>query len=237
MTCDEVMTLLAAQTNETNRAGMARYGIKTDDAFGISIYELRKIARPLRGDHDLALALWHTGNHEARLLAGMIDDPKLVTEEQIELWVADFDSWDVCDQVCSNLFDRTPWAHAKAVEWSARDEEFVKRAGFVLMACLAVHDKEAPDEVLRRFLPIIEAAVDDERNFVKKVVNWALRQIGKRNRALNAAAIAAGERIRDAASAPGGGSRAAAGLRSARWIAADALRELTSDKLQKRLTQ
>ncbi len=229
------MTLLAAQANQPNRAGMARYGIKTDDAFGISIYELRKIARPLRGDHDLALALWHTGNHEARLLAGMIDDPKLVTEEQIELWVADFDSWDVCDQVCSNLFDRTPWAHAKAVEWSARDEEFVKRAGFVLMACLAVHDKEAPDEVLLRFLPIIEAAVGDERNFVKKAVNWALRQIGKRNRALNAAAIAAGERIRDAASVPSGdGLRAAA---SARWIAADALRELTSDKLQKRLAK
>jgi 3-methyladenine DNA glycosylase AlkD len=226
MTCEEVMTLLAARANEANRAGMARFGINTADAFGISIVELHKIARPLRGDHDLALALWFTGNHEARLLAGLIDDAKRVTEEQLELWVAGFDSWDVCDQVCSNLFDRTPWAYAKAVEWSAREEEFVRRAGFVLMACLAVHDKEAPDEAFLRFLPIIAAAADDERNFVKKAVNWALRQIGKRNMALNAAAIAAAERL-----------RAAAGSRSARWIAADALRELTSAACQKRLAK
>jgi 3-methyladenine DNA glycosylase AlkD len=226
MTCEEVMTLLAARANEANCAGMARFGINTADAFGISIVELRKIARPLRGDHDLALALWLTGNHEARLLAGLIDDAERVTEEQLELWVAGFDSWDVCDQVCSNLFDRTPWAYAKAVEWSARDEEFVRRAGFVLMACLAVHDKEAPDEVFLGFLPIIAAAADDERNFVKKAVNWALRQIGKRNMALNAAAIAAAERL-----------RAAAGSRSARWIAADALRELTSTACQKRLAK
>jgi 3-methyladenine DNA glycosylase AlkD len=226
MTCDEVMALFAARASETNRAGMARFAINTADAFGISVTELRTIARPLRGDHNLALALWQTGNHEARLLAGLIDDPRQVTEEQLELWVADFDSWDVCDQVCSNLFDRTPWAHAKAVEWSARDEEFVRRAGFVLMACLAVHDKEAPDAAFLRFLPIIAAAAGDERNFVKKAVNWALRQIGKRDSALNAAAIAAAERM-----------RATTVARSARWIAGDALRELTSAACQKRLAK
>jgi 3-methyladenine DNA glycosylase AlkD len=152
-----------------------------------------------------------------------VDEPAKVTEAQLERWARDFDSWDICDGVCSNLFDRTPFARGKAIEWSARREEYVKRAGFVLMAALAVHDKKAPDALFREFLPLIEREATDERNFVKKAVNWALRQIGKRNGALNRDAIAAAKRIRRIDS------------KAARWIAADALRELQSAAVQERL--
>jgi 3-methyladenine DNA glycosylase AlkD len=156
-------------------------------------------------------------------VASMIADPRMVTEQELERWVSGFDSWDVCDQCCNNLFCRTDFAYEKAMEWSRRREEFVKRAGFVLMACLAVHDKGADDIQFRQFFPIIRSEASDERNFVKKAVNWALRQIGKRNRSMNAEAI-----------------RVATGLKqtdskSARWIACDALRELKSDKIRKRL--
>lgn len=221
--CERVMAELCARANPENVSGMARYGIVTEAALGLSIYELRPMAKAIRGDHELALALWQTGVHEARLLAGFIDDPRLVSEEQMEGWVAQFDSWDVCDQVCSSLFDRTALAWEKAVEWTAREEEFVKRAGFVLMAALAVHDKRAPDERYVAFLPLIAREAGDERNFVKKAVNWALRQIGKRNSALNVAAVEAAQEIE------------AQGSRSARWIARDALRELTSYKVRARL--
>jgi 3-methyladenine DNA glycosylase AlkD len=206
-----------------NREGMARFGIRVDDAFGVSIYELRKIAKELGTDHELALGLWETGNHEARILAGMIDDPDLVTETQMERWVGDFNSWDMCDQVCSNLFDRTKYAYKKAIEWTKRDEEFVKRAGFVLMAALSVHDKNAVDSKFEKFFPIIERHATDERNFVKKAVNWALRQIGKRNVHLNKKAIDIAERIGKTES------------KTARWIAKDALKELRSDKVRKKL--
>jgi 3-methyladenine DNA glycosylase AlkD len=222
--CERVMAELRAMAKPENLMGMARYGIRTEDALGLSIYDLRPVARGLRPDHELALALWETRVHEARILAGFIDDPRLVEEEQMEAWVAQFDSWDVCDQVCSSLFDRTALAWDKAVEWTARGEEFVKRAGFVLMAALAVHDKAAPDESYLAFLPLIAGEAGDERNFVKKAVNWALRQIGKRNAALNAAAVAAANEIEQQ------------GSRSARWIARDALRELTSDKVRERLS-
>ncbi len=225
MTCDEVLALLAARGNAENRAGMARYGINTARAFGVSVYEIRRVARGMGTDHRLALELWETGNHEAQLLAGMIDDPVLVDEAQLERWAADFDSWDICDQTCANLFERTALARVKAVEWAEREEEFVKRAAFALMAALAWHDKRAPDEDFERFLPVIAAAADDERNFVKKAVNWALRNIGKRNPALNAAAVACARQIK------------ALDARSARWIAADAIRELTSAKVQQRLTK
>jgi 3-methyladenine DNA glycosylase AlkD len=225
VTSDEMLAMLAARGNSENLAGMARYAINTARAFGVSVTELRRIAKAVGTDHRLALELWATGNHEAQLLAGMIDDPALVDEAQLERWAADLDSWDTCDQTCANLFDRTDFARLKAVEWAAREEEFVKRAAFVLMAALAVHDKQAPDEVFARFLPVIAAAADDERNFVKKAVNWALRTIGKRNQALNAAAVVCSRQI------------AAQGTRSARWIAADALRELTSAKVQQRLTK
>jgi len=217
--------MLAARGSAENRAGMARYGINVTCAFGVSVTEIRRLAKVIGTDHGLALALWKTGNHEARLLAGMIDDPAAVDEAQLEKWASGFDSWDICDQTCANLFDRTDFARLKVVEWAAREEEFVKRAAFALIAALAVHDKRAPDEVFERFLPVIAAAADDERNFVKKAVNWALRNIGKRNQALNAAAVACAQKI------------AARGTRSARWIAADALRELTSVKVRQRLAR
>jgi 3-methyladenine DNA glycosylase AlkD len=227
---------LEAKGSEKDRAGMARYGIKVDDAFGVSIYELRRMAKPLRRDHELALALWATGNHEARLLATIVDDPARVDEAQMEAWVADVDSWDVCDQLTSNLFDKTPLAYEKAYEWAARDDEFVRRAAFALIAALAWQDKREPDERILAFLPLVEAHAFDERNFVKKAVNWALRNIGKRNLALNAAAVACAERIRAAANARAGGERGGdPGARSARWVAADALRELTSDKVRARI--
>ncbi len=219
-----------------NRAGMARYGINVENAFGISVYELRKIAKGLGTDHDLALALWATGNHEARLLACFVDDPAAVTGRQLEAWVRDFDSWDVCDQATTSLFDLTKHAWSKAVEWAGRDEEWVKRAGFALMAGLASHDREAADRAFLKLLPLIERGAGDDRNFVKKAVNWALRNIGKRNRALNQAAIACATRIRTAANRRAGGERGGdAAARSARWVATDALRELTSDKVRARL--
>jgi 3-methyladenine DNA glycosylase AlkD len=202
---------------------MARYGISTDNTLGVSMPALRALAKEIGRDHELALSLWSSGIHEARILAGLIDDPRLVTETQMEQWVADFDSWDVCDQVCSNLFDATPFAYEKAVTWACRKEEFVKRAGFVLMAALSVHDKKAGDDVFEPFFALIVRESTDGRNFVKKAVNWAVRQIGKRNALLNARAIAVAEEVQ-MVDAP-----------SARWIAADALRELTGEKVQSRL--
>lgn len=203
--------------------GMARFGINPKHTFGISIPELRRIAKQIGSNHLLALGLWKSGVHEARILASMIDDPERVTEDQMDDWAEDFDSWDVCDQCCGNLFDRTRFAHKKAVQWSSRSEEFVKRAGFALMAALAVHDKEMPDARFLRFLPLIKRQSMDERNFVKKAVNWALRQVGKRNTRLNQAAIAVAKQIHELDS------------KSARWVASDALRELESTAVQAKL--
>jgi len=203
--------------------GMARFGITGGTVYGISVTRLRALARRIGRDHALARRLWASGVHEARILASLVDDPALVTEAQTEAWVRDFDSWDVCDQVCGNLFDKTPFAYRKALAWSRRREEFVRRAGFALMAWLAFHDKAATDARLRRFLPAIIRAATDERNYVKKAVNWALRQIGKRNRALNREAIRAARAIQRLESP------------AARWIAADALRELTGEAAQRRL--
>ncbi len=231
-----ILAELRSLGSEKDRAGMARYGINVENAFGVSVTELRKVAKRLGTDHELALALWANGNHEARLLACFVDDPAAVSEEQLEDWAGDFDSWDICDQATTSLFDQTKHAWSKASEWAARDEEWVKRAGFALMAGLAVHDKAANDRAFSKLLPLIECAASDERNFVKKAVNWALRNIGKRNRALNAAAIACAKRIRAAANGRAGGERGGdPGARSARWVATDALRELASDKLQERL--
>lgn len=220
---EEIITHLKTLANPDNVAGMARYGINPENTLGISMPVLRQMARQIGKNHELAQALWASGLHEARILAGLVDRPAEVTEAQIEAWVQEFDSWDVCDQVCSSLFDKTPWAYAKAVEWSARPEEYVKRAGFVLMAVLAVHDKKAADESFLPFLPLIQREATDPRNFVKKAVNWALRQIGKRNRRLNELAIQTAQEIQQLDS------------KTARWIAADALRELTDAKTQVRL--
>jgi len=197
---------------------------------------LRSVAKRLGTDHDLALALWTTGNHEARLLACFVDDPAAVTAEQAEAWARDFDSWDICDQATTSLLDRTRHAWSKAVDWAERDEEWIKRAGFALMAGLAVHDRAAPDRAFMELLPVIERGASDERNFVKKAVNWALRNIGKRNRSLNAAALACARRILAAANERAGGERGGdPGSRAARWVASDAIRELTSGKIQARL--
>jgi 3-methyladenine DNA glycosylase AlkD len=223
MTVDEVLARLRTAGDPAAVEGMARFGINPEKTLGVSVPKLRALAKEVGRDHALARALWKSGVHEARILAPMIEEPARVTEAQIERWVRDLDSWDVCDGFCLNLLDRLPIAWEKAVAWSARPEEFVKRAGFVLMARLAVRQKTAPDERFLAFLPIVEREADDRRNFVKKGVNWALRQIGKRNLALNRAAIACGERLarRDSA--------------AARWIARDALRELRDEKVQARL--
>jgi len=222
MKYEEILKKLKSMENRKNKEGMARFGIKTDKAYGISLYELRPLAKKIGKDHKLAQKLWASEIHEARLLAAFIDEPDKVTKKQMEKWVKDFDSWDICDQTCAYLFDKTPYAYKKAIEWSRRNEEFVKRAGFVLMAALSVHDKKAKDKQFEKFFPIIVRESTDERNFVKKAVNWALRQIGKRNKALNKKAITVSREIKKKDS------------KAARWIASDALRELTSEKLQKR---
>jgi 3-methyladenine DNA glycosylase AlkD len=192
---ESVLGSLKSLSDHESVKGMSRYGINTKMALGVSIPRLRALARDAGRDHALAQRLWDSGYHEARILASMIDDPSAVTASQMDAWVRDFDSWDVCDQCCGNLFDKTGLAYRKAMEWSAREEEFVKRAGFVLMASLAVHDKGAGDEEFVKFLAVVERESSDDRNFVKKAVNWALRQIGKRDRRLNGLAIAAAKRI------------------------------------------
>jgi 3-methyladenine DNA glycosylase AlkD len=220
---ERILKRLKALANPESVAGMARYGINPESAYGVSIPNLRKIAREVGENHELALKLWASGIHEARILAAMVERPADVTEEQMEAWVRDFNSWDLCDQCCNNLFRKPALAYNKAAEWTSQEEEFVKRAGFVLMACLAVHDKKVEDAVFERLLVIIKKEASDNRNFVKKAVNWALRQIGKRNLNLNRAAIRTAEEISGMDS------------RSARWIAADAIRELAGEKVQERL--
>jgi 3-methyladenine DNA glycosylase AlkD len=219
---EEVIRLLKSRANPTNVAGMARYGINTSRALGISIFDLRKIAKKIGINHPLALQLWVSGLHEARLLASFIDDPDQVSEAQIETWARDFDSWDLCDQVCG-LFEATPFAYGKVREWSVRPEEFVKRAAFAILPGLAVHDQNADDRLFESFFPIIAAQAHDDRNFVRKAVNWALRNIGKRSRSLNRSAVRWAQQIAGMES------------KSARWIGKDALRELTADKTLSRL--
>jgi 3-methyladenine DNA glycosylase AlkD len=223
MTCEEIVAELRGMESEHNREGMARFGIATEHALGISVANLRKLARRAGKDHALAQQLWDTGLHEARILASIVDVPAEVTAEQMERWVRDFDSWDLCDQCCGNLFWQTPYAARKVFEWSEREREFEKRAGFALMAYIAWHDKAAPDDLFLSFLPVIRREAGDKRNFVRKAVNWALRTIGKRNPALNEAAVALAQDILDS------------GDRASRWVASDALRELTSDAVRGRL--
>jgi 3-methyladenine DNA glycosylase AlkD len=220
-TLQEIINILKKQRNKYNIEGMARFGISSKNILGVRKPVLRKMAKEQGKDHRLALDLWASGIHEARILACLIGEPCEMTERQMEDWVGEFDSWDVCDQCCGNLFDKTSFAYRKAEEWAGRDEEFVKRAGFVLMAELAVHDKKAGDEQFFSFLNIIKREANDERNYVRKAVNWALRQIGKRNRRLNHRASKAAEEIQALES------------KAARWVAADALRELRGDTVQR----
>lgn len=209
-----ILKKLKSFGNPKNVAGMARFGINPKNTLGVKIPVLRKMAKEIGKNHSLALELWDSGIHEAKILASMIDDAGLVSEKQAKKWIKDFDSWDVCDQVCMNLFDKTAFSFDKAKEWSKRKEEFEKRAGFALMACLAWHDKKAKDSDFLQFFPSIKAGATDERNFVKKAVNWALRQIGKRNEHLRKEAIKLAAEIEKIDS------------KTARWIAADALKEL-----------
>ncbi|MBL7206408.1 MAG: DNA alkylation repair protein [Candidatus Aenigmarchaeota archaeon] len=224
MQAEEIVEKLKEQSVPEDREGMKRFGIDTSKALGIRIPILRKMAKEIGKNHQLAQELWDTDLHEIRILASMIDDPKLVTEEQMDQWVKGFNSWDICDQCCMNLFDKTEFAKAKALEWSSKEEEFVRRAGFALMASLALHRNKHNDEYFMEFFPMIKEKSTDERNFVKKAVNWALRQIGKRNLVLNEAAIKTAEEIQNMDS------------KSAKWIAMDALRELKSEAIQKRLS-
>ncbi len=223
MNCNDIMKRLRALSDPEAVEGMARYGINPDNTYGVSMPNLRKMAKEIGINHALAQQLWVSGIREAMILATMVEDVNMTTEAQVESWVGDFDSWDVCDQCCMNLLRNTRFAYVKAAEWSSREEEFVKRAGFVLMACLVVSDKQEDNRKFEKFLPIIKRETSDNRIYVKKAVNWALRQIGKRNLYLNRKAIETAREILEIDS------------KSARWIASDAIRELTSQTVQQRL--
>jgi 3-methyladenine DNA glycosylase AlkD len=222
---EDIIEKLKAKARPDQLEGMARYGIVPENRLGLSIPDMRKLAKETGKDHELALGLWETGILDARIVAAMIDEPEKVTEKQMDDWVKDLNSWDVCDQVCMNLFEKIPLAWKKVLDWSVREEEFVKRAAFALAACLAWHDKDADDQKFIDLLPVIKKAAVDERNFVKKAVNWALRNIGKRNPFLNKAAIKTAEEIRLIDS------------KSARWIATGAIKELESEPVQKRVNR
>ena len=219
----QVLKQLESKSRRDQLEGMARYGINIENRLGVSIPELRKMAKTIGKDHTLALNLWKTGIADVKILAAMVDDPELLEDEQMERWVADIDSWDVGDQVCMNLFEKSHLAWRKVDEWSKRGEEFVKRTAFGLLACLAWHDKKADDEKFVKLFPIFMRGAEDERNSVKKAVSWALRNIGKRNLKLNRAAIDEANIIHLINS------------KSARWIATDVIRELESEAVQKRL--
>lgn len=220
---EEVLKKLKAKARPDQLEGMARYGMVAERRLGVSVPDMRKIAKEVGKDHELAIDLWKTGIAEARIVSAMIDEPEKVTEDQMEDWVKDISSWDICDQVCMNLFEKTPLVWKKILDWSEREEEFVKRAAFALIACLAWHDKEAEDEEFTRWFPVIKHGATDDRNFVKKAVNWALRNIGKRNLRLNKASIKTAREIQQIDS------------KAARWIASNAIRELESEAVQRRL--
>lgn len=224
MNYNEAIKRLKNQANAKNKEGMVRFGINPKGTLGISTVILRKMAKEIGKDQKLSLKLWDSKIHEAKLLAVFIGEANRVTEKQMNKWVKDINSWDICDQACGNLFDKTPFVYKKVFEYVKRKEEFVRRTGFVLMATLSVHDKKAENKQLEKFFPLIKKYSTDERNFVKKAVNWALRQIGKRNLILNKKAIRISKEIQKIDS------------KSARWIANDAMRELTSAEVQKRLS-
>jgi 3-methyladenine DNA glycosylase AlkD len=222
---ESALTWLKRHATRHTLEGMARYAIPSDNALGVSVADIRLLAKRLGKNHDLAAALWKTGVYEARMLTSFVDEPSRVTSAQMDRWCRDFDSWGICDTLCFHLFDKTPFAWQKARQWSASPREFIKRAGFALMASLVVHDKAAPGPRFLDFLPLIEQGAHDERNFVKKAVNWALRCIGKRDLALNAAAIAVSKRLAQSKEA------------SCRWVGKDALRELANPKVRARLAR
>jgi 3-methyladenine DNA glycosylase AlkD len=221
-TSAEVIQKLKARGSRKAIAGMARFAIVGNGRLGVSMPEIRRIAKEVGRNHDLAISLWNSGIPEARIVASIVADPAQITEAEMDRWVSGFDSWDLCDQVCMNLFENVPYIRRKIREWARRDEEFVRRAAYALIACLAWHDRDAPDSVFTAFLPLITRNARDERNFVKKAVNWSLRNIGKRNPRLNRTAVRTARELTRMDSP------------SARWIGADALRELTSEAVRKR---
>ncbi|GAB4244052.1 MAG: DNA alkylation repair protein [Thermoleophilia bacterium] len=222
-TVEEIQARLEALGSPEAREGMARFGITARCAYGVRLPQLRSLAAELGVNHSLALSLWAINCRETRILAGMIADPELVAPELMDLWARDFDSWEICDQTCMNLFDRTRYNYQKAVEWSTHPDQFVKRAGFVLMAQRAVRDREAPDRVFTALFPLIEKGSGDDRPYVKKAVSWALRQIGKRNPTLNREAVELARRLKASPRSP------------SRWVGSDAFRELTGQPVRRRL--
>ncbi|HEV2884717.1 MAG TPA: DNA alkylation repair protein [Pyrinomonadaceae bacterium] len=216
---------LRRHSSKSTRDGMARYAIPSDNALGVSVGNIRALGKQLGRNHELAAALWETGVYEARMLTSFVDEPARVTSAQMDRWCRDFDSWAICDSLCFHLFDRTPHAWQKVPKWSKHRDEFVKRAGFALMASLTVHDKAAPDSKFLPLLKLIEKGATDERNFVKKAVNWALRTIGKRSATLNEAAVAVAHRLAESDNS------------ASRWVGKDALRELTSTNVRSRLAR
>lgn len=223
MTAKQVIAELKKNGSKENLKGMERFGINVKKAFGVSVPVMRSLAKIIGKNHELALELWGSGYHEARHVASMIDDPKLVSKAQMNKWVRDFNSWDICDGTCSNLFRKTPHAIEKIFEWCEKKDEFVRRAGFSLMCYVAVHHKTRDDEEFLEFFPLIKKYSTDDRNFVKKAVNWALRQIGKRSVYLNEEALKLAKEIQ------------ALDSKAAKWIAADAIRELTNPKVLDRI--
>jgi 3-methyladenine DNA glycosylase AlkD len=217
--CNNLINKMRAMADPEALAGKARYGINIENSLGLRMPQIRGLAREIGRDHALALELWQTGIVDARILAPLIAEKKKIDDDLMENWVTDFASWDVCDQCCINLFRHHATAFNKVEAWAAREEEYVRRAGFALLATLAVHKKQEPDQTFINLFPLIQRYAFDDRNFVKKAVNWALRQIGKRNKALNLAAIDACERIKSQ------------NTPAARWIASDALRELQDKKI------
>jgi 3-methyladenine DNA glycosylase AlkD len=223
VTVPEILNWLERRGTRRNIDGMSHFGIRSPKAFGVSMATMRPLVRRLGRDHRLARELWRTGWFEARVLASFVDEPDRVTAAQMDRWAAAFDNWAVCDSACIHLFPETAHAWARVRRWARDGREFVRRAAFATIAGLTVHDKAAPDAAFERLLPIIERGADDPRNFVKKAVNWALRQIGKRNRRLNRRAVIVARRLAASSSA------------TQRWVGKDALRELTSAAVQSRL--
>lgn len=212
---DLALERLHAAARPDQLEGMARFGLTGDARLGLAVPTLRALAREFKRDHELALALWDSGIPDAQILAGMVAEPAQLTRQQMDHWVAGMRAWDVCDQACLNAFVKSPLAWETIPRWAGRRPEFEKRAGFSLLAVAAVHQKTRPDADFIARLPLIEAAADDERNFVKKAVNWALRQIGKRSPDLRQPALTVAERLCEREE------------KSARWIGSDARRELS----------
>lgn len=221
---DETLRWLEKRGTKANRDGMARFGIVADKVYGVSMATMKSQAKKLGKDHDLALALWDTGWYEARILTSFVDEPLRVTPAQMDRWARGFDNWGICDSICFHLFDKTPHAWSKIEQWSKRDDEFVKRGAFALLAAVALHDKKAPDAPFMKSLKLVEKAADDERNFVKKGVSWALRSIAHRNKAMHSASLALAEKL------------AASDDKTKRWIGKDVLKDITRPMILKKIS-